>query len=169
MSDYVATAARLGLGTLVQLGQNDATPLASPPGAETFLNVGEVTDVAKSGAKADTVDATNHQSIEGYREFLSGLREAGEIQVSGNWIDPAGTPPTDFTTQQDVEALFDSGERRNWHIVVPPLAGEMSSPGYFTCKAIVNSFGDSNFSPEKLINYSFKLKISGKFTYVATP
>jgi predicted secreted protein len=169
MSAYADTAARLGLGVLVQLGQADGDPLASPPVLETFLNVGEVTDATKSGAKADSVDATNHQSIEGYREFISGLREAGELSVSGNWIDPAGDQPTGFTTQQDVEALFDSGERRHWRIVVPPLPGEGEvSPGYFEGTAMVSSFGDMNFAPDKLLNYSFKLKISGKFQYHAT-
>jgi len=167
MSDYTASAARLGLGTLVELGQNDAAPLASPPTPETFLSVGEVTDVAKSGAKSDTPDVTNHQSPDGFREFISGLKEAGEVQVSGNWVDPSISPPDNFITQEVVEALFNSGERRNWKIVVPPAAGEMDSPGYFSFKAIVNSFGDSNFGTDKQINYSFKLKISGKYTYVA--
>jgi len=166
MSAYTETAARIGLGTLVQMGQNDALPLASPPVLESFKNVGEVTNAIKSGAKADTVDATNQQSIDGYREFIGGLRDAGEIQVDGNWIDPDDTQPDGFTTQQDVEALFNSGARRNYRVVVPPLAGEVDSPGWFAFKAIVAAFGDSTYSPDKLINYSFKLKISGQYTWV---
>lgn len=165
MSAYTETAARIGLGTLVQLGQNDANPLASPPTLETFLNIGEVTNTVKSGAKADTVDATNQQSPDGFREIIAGLRDAGELQVDGNWIDPEATEPDGFTTQQDVEALFNSGAKRNWRVVVPPIAGEEVSPGYFAFKAIVSAFGDSTYSPDKLINYSFKIKISGKYTW----
>jgi hypothetical protein len=164
---YTDSAARVGMGTLVQLGQNDAT--ASPVSPESFKNIGEVTDVAKSGAKAGTHDSTNMQSIDGYKEFVAGLREAGTVKVTGNWVDPEGTFATDFTSQEDVEALFDSGEKRNYRIVVPPMPGEEDSPGFFSFSAIVESMGDSNFKPDGLITYSFSLKISGKYTYNDAP
>lgn len=164
MPEYTDSAARVGMGTLVQLGQNDYT--ASPLSPETFLNIGEVTDVAKSGAKAGTHDSTNMQSIDGYKEFIAGLREAGTVKVTGNWINPTDTLAEDFTSQEDVNSLFDSGERRHYRIVVPPLPGEgETSPGYFEFSAIVESMGDSNFKPDGLINYSFTLKISGKYSW----
>lgn len=161
---YTASQARLGLFTELRLGQNDALPLASPPVAETFLAVGEITALGKSGAKADTVDVTNMQSLDGFREFISGLRESGEVTCTVNFV------PND-TVASSVEGLFNTGTRRNWHIVVPPdpSAGEMTSPGYWNFKAIVNSFGDATLSPDKQISVTFKLKISGKYTFVDTP
>src|ERR1039457_4030320 len=101
---YTNTAARVGMGTLVQLGNNDAEPLASPPVEETFSNIGEVTDVAKSGAKAGTHDATNMQSIDGFKEFVAGLREAGTVKVTGNWVSEEDVEDTDFVNQDVVEA-----------------------------------------------------------------
>ena len=161
---YTESQARLGLGLDLQLGQNDANPLSSPPTEETFVSIGEITDLGKSGAKADTPDVTNMQSPDGFREFISGLRESGEVSVTVNYV--AGD-----TSQGDVETLFNSGEKRNWHIVVPPAVslGEVSSPGYWTFKAIVDAFGDATMSPDKQISQSFKLKISGKYAFTATP
>jgi len=167
MSIYTESQARIGMGTLVELGQNDAT--LSPPSVETFLSIGEVTDATKSGAKAGTHDSTNMQSIDGYKEFVSGLREAGTVKVTGNWVDPSVIEPTGFVSQDAVNALFDSGERRNYKIIVPPLPGEDTSPGFFSFSAIVESMGDSNFKPDGLITYSFSLKISGKYSYTSTP
>jgi hypothetical protein len=47
---YTATQARVGLGSeLVLVG----FPLASPPVADA--TIGEITDIVKSGAKADTI------------------------------------------------------------------------------------------------------------------
>src|SRR6266567_3427774 len=135
---YTESAARLGLGTQLQMGNNDADPLASPAVVETFTDVGEITSLGKSGAKADTPDVTNMQSPDGFREFISGLREAGEVSCTVNYVHGD-------TTQAAVEGLFNDGERRNWRIQVPPSAtlGETESPGYWAFKAIVASYGDA--------------------------
>src|SRR5438552_4011527 len=106
---YVATAARLAEGTIVQIGNNDA--VVSPPSPETFTDVGEITALAKSGAKTDTPDATNMQSGR-FREFIAGLSEAGELGVTANW-----TPGDE--SHALVEGLFDSGERRNVRVIPP--------------------------------------------------
>jgi predicted secreted protein len=146
------------MGTELQLGQDDA--VLSPPSPETFAAVGEITNLGKSGAKADTVDVTNMQSPNGFREFISGLREAGEVSCTVNLV-------VGDDTQDSVEGLFETGERRNWRIVVPPAAGEVSSPGYYEFKAIVSGYGDATFTPDKQISVTFKLKISGTYEFVA--
>ncbi|MBZ5566570.1 MAG: hypothetical protein LAN64_01835 [Acidobacteriia bacterium] len=157
---YTESAARLGLGLSLELGQDDA--VLSPISPETFKQVGEITSLGKSGAKADTVDVTNMQSPDGFREFISGLRDAGEVSCTVNFV-------VDDAVASQVEGLFNSGERRNWKIVVPPAASEISSPGYWSFKAIVNAYGDATLTPDKGISVTFKLKISGKYTFVDTP
>ena len=84
MSTYTESAARLGLGLALELGQNDA--VISPASPETFKSVGEITSLGKSGAKADTVDVTNMQSPDGFREFISGLRDCGEVSCTVNFV-----------------------------------------------------------------------------------
>jgi hypothetical protein len=161
---YTESQARLALGTELQLGQNDADDMASPPTEETFVAIGEITALGKSGAKADTPDVTNMQTPDGVREFISGLRESGEISCTVNYV-------VDDSSQAAVEGLFYSGERRNFRIVVPPNEGlgEVASPGFWYFKAIVNSFGDTTLSPDKQISQSFKLKVSGKYLFQDTP
>src|SRR5438876_8940971 len=133
---YTATAARLAEGTIVELGNNDADPLASPPTPETFTPVGEITALGKSGAKTDTPDATNMQSGR-FREFISGLSEAGELGVTSNW-----SPGDD--SHAFVEEPFNSGERRHVKVIVPPdpSAAEMPSPGDWGFLGMLIGCGD---------------------------
>jgi hypothetical protein len=75
------------------------------------------------------------------------------------------------TSQGSVEVLFNSGARRDWKVIVPPdpSNGEVASPGYWAFKAIVSGYGDGTIGPDKIITQQFKLKISGKYTWTATP
>ena len=157
---YTESAARIGLGTELRLGLNDVNPVGSPPIlTETFQLIGEITDISKTGAKADTVSVYNMQSPDGFDEFISGKRDAGEVSFTVNL--QFGDDSQSLLTN-----LFTSGERRNWRIVVPAAPDEEASPGWYAFKAIVTGYGDSNFTPDKQIAVSAKLKISGTYVFV---
>jgi hypothetical protein len=62
----MATSAKSAFGTTLKKG---ATAIAE------LISIGGPT------ISADTIEATSHDSPDGYREFLQGLRDAGEITI----------------------------------------------------------------------------------------
>ena len=78
-----ATAGAIGYGVLLQRG-DDASP-------ETFTTIGEVKEVGGPNFKRDTVDATHSQSDSRFREFLSGLRDGGEVTCTVALVPSADT------------------------------------------------------------------------------
>ena len=71
-------------------------------GAEQ-LTVGRLTSVGEIAPEAEEVDVTTLESTGGYREYMQGFRDAGEIAVSG--FHQAGD-----AGQAALRAAFDSGE-----------------------------------------------------------
>ena len=89
------TQAVIGYGTVFQRG-NGASP-------EVFSAIGEVVSVAGPGLSRDAVDATHYTSPNGYREFISGMRDGGEVSVSMNLTTTnLATLKTDFDADTEV-------------------------------------------------------------------
>ena len=74
-------AAYLALGTELQI--------ETSPG--NFETIPGCQGIDGPGMTRDTVDVTSHSSTGGYREYISGLRDGGEVTCDVNWLfdDPA--------------------------------------------------------------------------------
>lgn len=72
------TKARIGFGVLFKI-ESDASPQA-------FITVGEVLNVKPPAISRDAVDATHTESPNGYREFIPGLKDGGEVSFDINFI-----------------------------------------------------------------------------------
>ena len=57
-------------------------------GTGSFQKVAEVTNLTPPGRTRDTVDATHLESPDGYKEYIPGLKDAGEATLTINF-DPA--------------------------------------------------------------------------------
>jgi predicted secreted protein len=79
----MTTSAKIGFGNLFKIG-NGATP-------EVFTTVAEVTGIKPPKMKRDTVDATHMQSPNGWREFIAGLKDGGEVSVELNFVPGSAT------------------------------------------------------------------------------
>lgn len=99
----MATNASIGYGTAFKRGDG-----ASP--TEAFAAIAEVRAINGFAMSKDTVDASHMASPSRYREFISGLRDAGEITVEINF-DPASTDVANAFTD------FDANVARNYQIV----------------------------------------------------
>lgn len=55
----------------------------------TYDAVAEVTSISSASFSQDAIDATNMDSTDGYREFIGGLRDAGEVSITINYIPSA--------------------------------------------------------------------------------
>lgn len=138
------TEAQIGYGTLLEYSDG-----GSP---ETFTALAEVTDITGPGMSRELPDATHMKSPGGWREFLGGLKDAGEITVECNHL------PNNEThgAESGVLSLFASGERRAWRIKFP-----VSPEKIWEMDAVVSAF-EPSFPVEDKLMLSVTLKVSGQ-------
>lgn len=53
-----------------------------------YVNVADVTEVGVLDASAETIDTTAHDTPDGWRTFVGGVKDAGELKMNINY-DPA--------------------------------------------------------------------------------
>lgn len=138
------TQARIGYGTLFKYGDG-----ASP---EVFTTVAEVYEISGPSLSREIPDATHMESPDGYREFLGGLKDGGEVTIEANFL-PAHASQNAST---GVISFFDAGERRNYQIVWPT-----SPTTSWQFAAVVQSVEPAAPVDDKL-NLSVTFKLSGK-------
>lgn len=69
-----------GFGTLLKRGDG-----GSP---EVFTTIAGLSSITGPGLERETLDVTAHDSPDGYREFLGGIKDPGEVSVEVNY-DPS--------------------------------------------------------------------------------
>ncbi len=72
-----------GMGVQFETGDG-----ASP---EVFTKVAEVLSVGGPTVNRDVIEATHTDSLDNYKEFLSGLTDGGEVTVTMNFLPGDGT------------------------------------------------------------------------------
>ena len=133
-------------GSELKIG-NDGTP-------ETFTKVAEIQDIDGPSMSKDTIEVTSHDSANGWREFIPGMRDGGEVGITANWI-PAGVT---HDGSVGVLSKFLDDDLHNWQIVT---AGDGSSGSMdIEFAAIVTDFNIS-LPMEEQAQVEFTLKISG--------
>lgn len=75
----MTTQARIGFGAVFKIQDDDASPVA-------YVTVGEVTNISLPALSRDAVDATHTESTGGWREFIPGLKDAGEVSIEMNFV-----------------------------------------------------------------------------------
>lgn len=143
--------AHTGFGALLLKGQGD-----SP---ETFVAVMGVKSITGPSISRNTHDTTDMQSPSGWREFIGGLVDGGEVSFEANLL------PRNDTQNQEVGgfmAEFDKtscDSRGNWRISFPECAGE--AEGYMEFGGIVT--GQSmTFPLDDLMGFTGTIKVSGR-------
>jgi predicted secreted protein len=143
--------AHTGFGALLLKGDG-----ASP---ENFVAVMGVKSMTGPSISRDTHDTTDMQSPSGWREFIGGLVDGGEVSFEANLL------PRNETQNQEAGgwmAEFDKtscDSRGNWRIVFPECEGE--AEGYLEFEGIVT--GQSmQFPMDDLMTFSGTIKVSGR-------
>ena len=62
-------------GTIFTLGSTGSTGV-----------IGNLTGISGPGISADTIDVTSHDSTNGYRQFVAGVIDGGEVTLEGNLL-----------------------------------------------------------------------------------
>lgn len=114
-------------------------------------DVGELTSIGGLELSADTIDTTNLSSDGGYREFIGGFKDGGEVSVSGYFApDDAG--------QAAMYAAYESGAVQACKIVFPTSLGAS-----WEFNAVVTGFS-TGADLEDALSFEGTLKVSGKPT-----
>jgi len=130
-------------GTQLKLGDGATS--------ESFTAIAEVKDITPPQMSKDSIEVTSQDSSNGWREFIPGWKDAGEVSFEGNWL------PTNATHDgaTGVLSVFEDDDNHNWQIVLPTAIGlTIAFTGHVT-----------NFEPDLPLEdagaISITIKVSG--------
>ncbi len=139
------TDAVIGHGTILAFG-NGASP-------ESFTALAEVFSISGPSMARESPDASHMASPGAWREFISGMKDPGEITVECNHL--PGNSTQDAST--GVLSLFASGARTNWRMTFP----DGSPPTVWEFLGVVTAFSPTTPLDEKM-TLSVTIKLSGQ-------
>ena len=130
-------------GSTLQLGDGATT--------EVFTSIAEITELTPPSMSRDDIDVTSHSSPDGYREFIAGMRDGGEVSFKANWLPTNATH--DFTT--GLGETFDDNVTHNWKIILPNSIVTISFSGFLTAF-------ETDTPLEEQATLTGTIKVSGK-------
>jgi predicted secreted protein len=107
------TKAHIGYGAEFRVEAPPFGAVTLPPD-ETMILVTELQTLAEPERSKDAVEVTHYNSIAGYREFISGLKDGGEIPLEFSNV------PSD-EGQQALEAGFEYDGAIWWSLIIPTV------------------------------------------------
>lgn len=132
-----ATTAKIGFGVLLK---------------RSTTIIAELTDIVGPGYTRDTVEATHTESPNNYKEYLSGLMDAGEVTAELNFLSDA--------TQEQLLTDLNSTTAVSYNIVFPTPSASKTC----TFNAFVTAWQPS--APiQDVMKVNVTFKITGKPTW----
>jgi predicted secreted protein len=107
--------------------------------------IASLTSIAGLELSADTIETTALDSVGGYRTFVQGLKDAGEVSISGFF---------DFAAHNAILTDFNAGTSASYIITFP--GGKT-----WTFDGIVTGFS-TGAELEDLVSFESTFKVSGK-------
>lgn len=139
----MATSAKLGYGSLFKVHDDNS------PGQ--YVTVSEVTSIEGPSITKDPVEVTHMESPDGYREFITGLKDGGEVSLEMNFV-PGSAGMTLLLAE------FERSQASQCKIVLS------TTPAYaWTFDAIMTSMGHATPLDDKMTT-TVTFKITGKST-----
>lgn len=132
------------LGTILKIG--DTTP----------VTVAGLTSIGGLELSADTIDVTTLDSDGGYREFIGGFKDGGEVALEGYFDATTGKG------QKELYDLFESGTVEGFSIVFPAVTKTS-----WEFQGVVTGF-TTGADLEDPLAFSATIKVSGKPTLTVT-
>lgn len=97
--------AQTGEGVSLKRG-NGASP-------EVFASIAEINSVNLSGLSKNTIDVTTFDSASGYKEFITGFKDSGELTFNMNFT------PVNF---EQIKIDFEAKAKKNYRIILADTA-----------------------------------------------
>jgi predicted secreted protein len=138
------TLAAAAVGSEFQLGDT-----ASPT---VYTKVAEVLSISGPEVTAEEIDVTSLDSANGYKEYITGLKDGGSVSLEANWI-------KSNTQQTSLRDLVDSGTTRWFRIV---FADSPNTVAVF--QGVVTTYSMAA-EPTAQLKANFSVRISGQITW----
>jgi predicted secreted protein len=135
----MASNALSGIGAILKRGDGAS--------AEAFTAVAEVRNITGPNMTRDQIDVTSLDSTSGYREYIGGFRDGGEVTLECNW--------TRDVYLQFLADFQNDTTSRNWQIVFPDTGATT-----FDFAAIVTALSNAIPADDK-IDMPVTLKVDG--------
>lgn len=144
------TSATSGFGTLLKQGDG-----GSP---EAFTAIAEVRSLTGPSSVMSPIDVTNHQSTSGWREFVAGLLDGGQVTMELNYLPANATHKA--TSASGFLDRFENKNIINFQLVFSDAASTTwTFTGYFD--------GMTPTAPiDGALTASVSVKITGVVTFV---
>lgn len=137
----MASKAFSGIGTAFKRSDMSSSP--------NFTAIAEVNSIGGPDMSRDPIDVTSLDSVGGYKEFIAGLRDGGEVVLEMNFTrDGYIDMKTDFETQSLVD----------YQIILPD-----TNETQFDFSGLVTALGMAVPAEDK-VTASVTIKISGQTT-----
>jgi predicted secreted protein len=111
--------------------------------------IGDLSSIGSPSITQEELDVTTLDSEGGYREFIGGFKDPGEVSISGFFV------PSDLG-QADVYAALESGEVQDFEIIYPAKLGAA-----WSFQGIVTAFNVTS-ETEEAIGFEATIRVSGK-------
>jgi predicted secreted protein len=131
--------------------------------SESFTKIVEIIDINGPNMSHDVIEVTNQDSTNGWREFLPGLRDGGEVSVTANWYPAHATQDgTEGAAGTGLLSKFTDDDLHNFQIVTE----DDGTGGTLTIEfaAVVTNFSIA-LPLEEQAKLDFTLKMSGAPTF----
>jgi predicted secreted protein len=112
--------------------------------------IGQLTSITAPSLSADSVDVSTLDSADGYREFIQGMRDGGEVAIEGKFY------PGDTNGQAGLYDDFNNGTLQTFVITFPTSMGAS-----WSFSGIVTAI-ESEIPFDDAIGFSATIKVSGK-------
>ncbi|MFJ2701888.1 phage tail tube protein [Streptomyces sp. NPDC087428] len=131
--------------------------LRDTTGAGAFAVIANVSDISGPSRKREAIEVTAHDSPNKYREFIKGLKDGGEVELTINW-DPGNT------SHLALDADFEEDDLRDYQVIVLP-----GDPDEHTwdLSGLITDIGEAYPTDDKM-ERTVTVKISGKPTLTPT-
>lgn len=118
--------------------------------------VGSLSSINGVEGSSETTDVTALDNANGYKEFLGGFKDAGEVALEG-FFDAADQGQT------AMHDAFEDQEVHDFSIVFPTAVGKT-----WNFKGVVTKFKAGDAALTDALKFAASVKISGKPTLAAT-
>ena len=145
-----------GVGTILRRGQG--TDPIPAPGSDVFDAVGRVRNISGPSIAKEEVEDSTLDAAGGFKEFLSGLRDPGNIEFALSFTPGTAASPTNKHQEMLADInLSTAASRRNWQIEWPDgtiadFQGEVFSVG-------------PNTEPNSPVDISVTVRVNGAVTF----
>lgn len=123
----------------------------------TFESIANVTDISGPSRSREAIEVTAHDSPNKYREFIKGLKDGGEVEITLNY-DPASA------THASLDADFEEDDLRKYQIILLPDEPDEHTWAF---SALITDLGDE-YPIDGQMERTATFKISGKPTLTPT-